>query len=249
MMDRTKRTKGAGWLVLAAGSLALGLGLAPPAPAKPAPGKKGLSPQESNRRAAQALADLPLPILSNPAVLKELKCGETQGGRIKAAVARIEAERARAYAIANGGNKERAVELLQKIEAAIPRARKDVCGKILTPRQRERLTQVALQVHGPEAMRLPFVADALKLSDKQKGEVKAILRAHRREVLIGWMKKAQVPPGRDDFAELARIKSKALDRCVRLFSKAQQAEWKRLSGAPFPVAGLKVYPNFVTGPD
>jgi serine/threonine protein kinase len=129
---------------------------------------------------------------------------------------------------------------------SIAKEHDEALGLVLSSRQRERLRQIALQSLGLQAFREAEVIEALDLTAEQRATIRKIsqeLTARLRS--DSW--RGGPPPGERDFrsADEARRKrySAAVEEAVAaaesFLQPDQLAEWRTLTGEPFPgAAGL-----------
>jgi hypothetical protein len=93
---------------------------------------------------------------------------------------------------------------------------------ILTPPQRLRLRQLALQSEGPGVFREPEVVETLGLSPEQRERIRAI----EEEILFGQMRElrsGRVPEGPGKPAD---------DRILAVLTPEQARRWKGMAGEP-----------------
>jgi hypothetical protein len=108
----------------------------------------------------------------------------------------------------------------------------------LTSEQKKRLGQIELQAHlqfqGPAALAKDEVATALKLTDKQKSEIKEVGEETQKDIQE-IMKDAR--GDKDKAAEartkVAKLRKEAMDKITKTFSDEQKAALKELTGQPF----------------
>jgi eukaryotic-like serine/threonine-protein kinase len=108
----------------------------------------------------------------------------------------------------------RAVERARTYEAAV--------NELLTPAQRLRLRQLALQAEGPGSLGEPEMVSELKLTLEQREQIRTI----EEEALWGWMRGPQAgkPPGAPEHT--------TNDRILAVLTEEQRGRWKALTGAP-----------------
>lgn len=139
-------------------------------------------------------------------------------------------------------------------------------GEPLTPIQRRRLLEIAMQVHGPFALAIPEVQDRLKLDDDQREQVLEALHeadsinkgveAERNRLLEAFLDQKRAKNkdvGMKDIQEFDRrteaqfraLRSKAKRECNRVASTAllaltrgQRASLRMMCGEPFPLDQL-----------
>jgi hypothetical protein len=233
-----------GWQAKVGVALAVFGLFCPPAPAKPAPAGKSKLSEDEIRLAVEAIRPLQFSTLSNPALLKEIKCSKEQSRTLLEKIKIVEAQQQKAWE-ALAFKKEGGIgnEDLAKAEAAVQKLRSDICKTLLKPAQVIRLTEIALQAQGPVALRMPPVAKTLKLKDIQKAKLRSIYWGYVQELNPIFIR-AKMNTGELNFKDVQALQAKTVANCVAVLNKDQQARWKKLSGKPFPVGQLKVWPIF-----
>jgi hypothetical protein len=119
--------------------------------------------------------------------------------------------------------KSRALATAEKHEQALE--------ELLTPAQRQRLRQIALQSMGIFAFHEADVVTALELSDAQRAairdiEFRGIERLHRAR------RAADFTADFDNKARLA-FNRQTVQQVLEILSPQQQGKWKELTGKPF----------------
>jgi hypothetical protein len=135
-------------------------------------------------------------------------------------------------------------------------AKAEPASRVLEPRQRARLDQIALQGEGPAALTRPEVARVLRLDDEQVGQIQAILDdlsgAHQkfseslkgaaagfgggdpgREAARKDQEKAQLRVGSAD------LRGRAMQQINATLTRGQKATFTRLLGEPFDFAKVR----------
>jgi Spy/CpxP family protein refolding chaperone len=103
-------------------------------------------------------------------------------------------------------------------------------SSLLSPDQRSRLDQVAMQVGGLMIAARPDIASALKLTSDQKAKLKELHKEARKEAM------AILSDGKDEGTKEAELKKLHETNHKRLFSiltPEQQETWKTLAGREF----------------
>jgi hypothetical protein len=118
--------------------------------------------------------------------------------------------------------------------------------KVLSPQQKQRLQELAMQVDGAKALNDPGVIKELRLSEAQLAEMEKIKQDEKtqRDEL-----KRLFPPGggkendgvRKEQEE--RIRRETEERTWGLLTKEQQRVWEKITGKSFDVAQLKGPPK------
>jgi hypothetical protein len=99
------------------------------------------------------------------------------------------------------------------------RANEAEANAILSPAQRRRLEEIALQAEGLGAFREPEVVAELSLTAQQRERIRTI-----EEAQFGWPRQ----PGREAMA--------ASERVLEVLTAEQAAKWRKMTGKP--VKGL-----------
>ena len=123
-------------------------------------------------------------LLAQPSALDDLRLDEGQ----RAKVADLSARAGRRWMDAFG-DPARLPPPAERVRIALEQARANEAevDAILTPSQRVRLRQIALQSEGPAAFREPEVVEALGLTPGQRERIRAI----EEEILFGQMREMQ----------------------------------------------------------
>jgi serine/threonine protein kinase len=185
----------------------------------------------AQERVRQILADLAAlqgglhaMFLGHPAVLRELAVSDEQAARIRAAHKELERARLSLF-------RDTALTLSQRRERQLAQARvaeQTVLG-ILTPTQRARLEQIALQIQGFLAFRDPEVVRKLHLTPKQRARIREI----EDELLLSPHGPAGIPrpsfPPRSPWERLREGRERAL----ALLMPEQKTLWTELTGPRF----------------
>jgi hypothetical protein len=93
---------------------------------------------------------------------------------------------------------------------------------ILTPPQRDRLRQIALQSEGPAAFREPEVVEALELTPGQRERIRAI----EDQARFGQIREMQPRKHLEDAGK------PAMGRILAVLTAEQARRWKELAGDP-----------------
>ena len=157
-------------------------------------------------------------LLGQRAVCDDLRLTDAQQPRITEFCARVGKEWRESLGevgrVSPAERGRRAVERARTYEAEV--------SELLTPAQRLRLRQIALQVEGPGSLGEPEVVSELKLSLEQREQIRTI----EEEALWGWMRGPQAgkPPG---------VPEKTInDRLLAVLTEEQRGRWKALTGVP-----------------
>jgi hypothetical protein len=104
----------------------------------------------------------------------------------------------------------------------------------LKAEQKKRLNQIEVQVLGIRAFTKEEVASALKLSDKQKDEIKEVAEETGKDV-----RELMKDVGRDKdkrteaMTKVAKLRKEAINKITKSFSDEQKKTYKDLTGEPF----------------
>jgi serine/threonine protein kinase len=181
---------------------------------------------DAKQRVEQILADLAvlraashLYLLCQPAVLDDLGVGDDQRPKVKEFCARVGREWKESLAdvgrLSPTERGRRAVARARAYEAEV--------NGLLTPAQRARLGQIALQAEGPGAFREPEVAADLQLTAEQRDRIRTL----EDEALFGWMRGARRATADGDAT--AREKT-VQERLVAVLTEEQVRRWRALTG-------------------
>jgi serine/threonine protein kinase len=185
---------------------------------------------DAKQRVEKVLADLAvlraasqLYLLTQQAVLEELRLTDEQRPRVKEFCARVGKEWVESLAdvgrLSHAERGRRAIERARAYEA-------EVNGH-LTAAQRARLRQIGLQAEGPAAFSEPEVVSELELTAEQRDQIRTI----EDETLFDWMRGARpaAPDGDSSAATGARDKP-ANERLIAVLTEEQVHRWRVLTG-------------------
>jgi len=162
-------------------------------------------------------------LLGQPAVCNDLHLDAAQSPRVKEFCARVGKEWRESLGevgrLPPAERGRRAVERARAYEVEV--------NELLTPAQRLRLRQIALQAEGPGAFAEPEVVADLKLTPEQREQIRMI----QEEAIFGWMK------GPRQGKPAAQEKT-TNDRLLAVLTEEQVRRWKARTGEPtkFPIA-------------
>jgi hypothetical protein len=174
-------------------------------------------------------------LLINPAVRKDLKLNEEQQRRIDELAATFSRDWPEDFRAARrlsaAERRARTVERARATEKAV--------AAILRPEQARRLVQIDWQVRllGPHGFTAPEIADAVKLTARQKEQIRA-LQDDAHHALMERLGRGLWPgaPGKPPGGVWEETRSKIL----ALLTDKQRARWRELAGEPIP--GLLLMP-------
>ena len=105
-------------------------------------------------------------------------------------------------------------------------ATEEALGRVLTPRQAERLRQIYRQVQGPLVFTEPDVVEALSLTVDQRDRIRAVQTEFRDA-------RFRRGPRGDPSGEAERLQKDAIGKILALLTPVQAETWQVLSGEPF----------------
>jgi hypothetical protein len=182
--------------------------------------------RDTTRRVETILADLAvlraareLYFLAQPAAHDDLRLDEGQ----RAKVADLSDRAGRRWTLAFG-DRAHPRPAVERVRLALEQARANEAevDAILTPSQRVRLRQIALQSEGPAAFREPEVVEALALTPGQRERIRAI----EEELLFGQMREMQSGKAPDNAVK------PAMERILAVLTADQAERWKAMAGEP-----------------
>jgi serine/threonine protein kinase len=194
---------------------------------------------DAKRRVEKILDDLAvlraasqLYLLTQPAVLDDLRLSDEQQPRVKAFCARVGKEWVGSFAevgkLPPAERGRKAVERARRYEAEV--------RVLLGPAQRLRLRQIGLQAEGAAAFSDAEVVAALQLTAAQRERIRTI----EEEALLDWMKHSR--PGKQGKAADARGKSPN-ERIVGVLTAEQARRWRAMTGAPLKAGVVPFVPG------
>jgi serine/threonine protein kinase len=182
--------------------------------------------RDTTRRVETILADLAvlraagqLYLLVQPTALDDLRLDEGQRAKVAELSARAAARWTDAF-----GDAARLPPPAERVRIALEQARANEAevDAILTPPQRARLRQIALQSEGPAAFREPEVVEALGLTPGQRERIRAI----EDSALFGQIREMRSGKPVDDAGK------PAMGRILALLTAEQARRWNELAGDP-----------------
>ncbi len=191
--------------------------------------------RDTTRRVETILADLAvlraageLYLLAQPSAHDDLRLDE--GQRAKVADFSDRAGRRWMETFGDPGHRRPPAERARlALEQA--RANEAEIDAILTPAQRVRLRQIALQSEGPAAFREPEVVEALGLSPGQRERIRAI----EEESFFRQMRETQAGKSSEE------TEKPAMERILAVLDSSQALRWKEMAGEPI-LGPLAVFP-------
>lgn len=164
-------------------------------------------------------ADTPL-LLSLPSVKKEIKLTDEQDAKFRQIIADV-----RGKPLAE--IQKALQETRDKVNKAIP--------DILSAEQAKRLKQIELQINGVLSFNKPEVQKELKLTDKQKEEIKGIGDDLNKDIrqTMGDGDGAAVRKRLQALGKVPQLKKEAARKAVALLSDEQKKTWDKMTGDKF----------------
>lgn len=188
--------------------------------------------RDTTKRVEKILSDLAvlraanhLYLLVQPPSLDDLRLDERQQARLK----EVSARAARQWI--ESINERSRLSPAERIQRSLAQARANEAdvNAILTPAQRARLHQIALQAEGVGAFREPEVVTGLGLTPDQRDRIRAI----EEDVFFSRMRSAEpgtptatLAPSRDPTAR------PAMERILEVLSEEQSRRWTAMIGDP-----------------
>jgi len=199
---------------------------------KPA-GDKARAGREGPRRPGAIFGMGAAGLLLNRSVQEELKITDEQRGKFKAAAEEYrhkhqkELERIRELK-----GKERFEKTRELVRSTSGEVRGAVKG-ILTEPQLKRLRQIELQQQGVLAFGNPRIQKELKLSEKQRKEIRHIAEEGMNEAGQAWR---EAKGDREAAAKkLREVRHHNLDKTMKVLNADQRNHYKEMVGSPFRV--------------
>ena len=205
-------------VVLAVGATALFCGSAP-AQFFLAPGGRGSGPSQ---------------LVLREEVQKELKLTGEQIIKVKGVNDKIRKELENEFAkLAELDGRERDRKKMELAKRITKQATAGV-EAVLTPPQMTRLKEIALQQAGVQGLKNPEVEDALKLTEKQKEQIQAVMQGAIAEM------RDLFEQARDAYEESQKaavaLREKTYAKAMTILTAEQKQKWQELQGKPFTLA-------------
>jgi len=174
-------------------------------------------------------AGMRMMLLANEKVQKELELNDEQKADLKKIGDDLRPQGGQNF---QDLSEEERQKLRTEREAKMKEAQAKV-DKLLVPQQQERLKQISWQVAGANALSDPEVADKLKLSDKQKDDLKAVQDKAMEEgrALFGAglsREEAQ--------AKGAELRKSSEEKTLAVLTPEQKTEFDKLKGDKFEIS-------------
>lgn len=192
-----------------------------------------LTPRERLKQMFERGIDAPM-LLSNRGVQREIKLSEGQLAEVKKIVREVFDKYKPEFQNA-GRDREKqaklAAESTQETRERLHKALPD----ILKPAQLKRLNQIQIQVNGIVSFKREDVQKRLRLTDKQKEEIKAIGEDLKQDIGDAF-KDVQSAPLRNmprAMQKSKELKDVATQKAVERLTDEQQKVWKEMNGPKF----------------
>jgi Spy/CpxP family protein refolding chaperone len=170
-------------------------------------------------------------LLTNKSVQEELKLDKAQEEKLTAAFEKFREDNKDDFAKLRDRNTSR--EDREAVMKKVGEGSKKIAADVLKPEQMKRLKQIQVQQEGVRAFANPEVEKDLKLTDKQKDELKTIaedLQKQQREIF-------QNAGGNREEArkKMTDLRKEKMDAALKVLTDEQKKTYKELTGAPFEV--------------
>ncbi|MGQ0635444.1 MAG: redoxin domain-containing protein [Planctomycetaceae bacterium] len=169
-------------------------------------------------------------LLHEPAVIEELKLGETQRQKLRSLTDELDR---RYFPLRNKPTAVAAPEFGKIVAEA-----REGAQKILKPAQGARLAQLAFQQLGTGALVRDDVVSALKLSETQRGSIRKIVDETQQAVLALEKEVAAGKPREPLEKKFVEFKTDEQKQALALLSTEQTAAWRELVGPIFDASQL-----------
>jgi hypothetical protein len=168
-------------------------------------------------------------LLLNKSVQEELKLTDDQ----KSALAKVQEKQQEAMQKArDAGDREKAREIFRTVREETKKEVDKWKETGLKPEQAKRLRQIELQTMQVRAFADADVQKELKLTDKQKDEVKEITEGVTKDV-TELRNSAQNP--RELFPKIQALQKEAKEKVAGLLTEDQKKTWKEMVGDSFEI--------------
>ena len=170
----------------------------------------------------------PAQLVMNKGVQEELKLTDEQ--KEKAAKINEDLRGKMREAFQNAaGDFEKVREEMQKLNAA---AAKPI-NEMLKPEQAKRLKQIELQVAGFNALSREDVQKELKLTDKQKTEIKTASEKMRNDIMELFQGGFDPEKAQENQKKIQAMNKENVEKVVKTFNDEQKKTWTEMLGKPF----------------
>jgi Spy/CpxP family protein refolding chaperone len=172
-------------------------------------------------------------LLANKSVQQEIKATDEQVSKLNALAEDLRGKQREAFQgfqdLSQEERRTKMQEFQRTMQAEIDKGLKD----LLKPEQTKRFNQISTQQGGVNAFMTPRVADALKLTDDQKGKVRDIaqeMQGQMREIFQEAQNDREAA-----MKKMAELRKSSTEKAVAVLTADQRTTWKDLTGEPFEV--------------
>jgi Spy/CpxP family protein refolding chaperone len=183
-------------------------------------------------------------LLLNKSVQDELKLTDDQKADLKKVADKMKESMQKAFTDNPGkdGKEKRDAAIKEITEDTTKTVTKTIDG--LKDAQKTRFKQIQVQVKGLRAFSDEAVAKTLKLTDKQKDEIKTSADDLQKDVRELMMAAGRDPEKRAEAQKkAAELTTKATEKVVSSLSDEQKKTWKELSGDKFDYKPENLFPG------
>jgi hypothetical protein len=170
-------------------------------------------------------------LLQNKSVQEELKIDKDQGDKVREAFTKFREDHKDDFEKLRDRNlsREDRAEVMKKVSEGSEK----VAADVLKPDQIKRLKQIRLQQEGVNAFASPDTQKALKLTDKQKDEIKGImedLQKSSQEIFQNAGDDRQAA-----FRKVMELRKDKLEAAMKALTDEQKTTYKEMTGKPFEI--------------
>jgi len=171
-------------------------------------------------------------LLQNAGVQKELGLTEDQVTKVKDALAKVNDKHKDDLAKLRDLSREERTTKGAEIRKAISADTDKALADVLKPDQAKRLKQIQLQMRGAQAFADPEVAEALKLTESQKKDIKTIQEDATKQMRAMF---EGGRPGADAREKMTKLRKETNDKIMDVLKADQKKKYEQLTGKPFQV--------------
>lgn len=168
-------------------------------------------------------------LLTNKSVHEELKATEDQVSKLQAFAEDFRAKQREAFRGFQDMPQEERQAKVREMQESLGKG----VAEILKPEQVKRFRQIELQMASAQALNMPRVANALKLTDEQKEKVRDIVQEGGEQM------RAIFQGAQDDregaMKKMAELRKSTHEKAVKLLTDEQKKSYDELLGKPFEV--------------
>jgi Spy/CpxP family protein refolding chaperone len=172
-------------------------------------------------------------LLANKSVQQEIKASDEQVSKLNALAEELRGKQREAFQgfqdLSQEERREKMQAFQRTMQAEIDKGLKDV----LKPEQTKRFNQISTQTAGVNAFATPRVADALKLTDDQKGKIRDIAQETQGQMRELFQ---EIQNDREaGMKKMAELRKSSTEKAIAVLTADQRTTWKDLTGEPFEV--------------